>query len=51
MNKSNDELIASIKLDKSNLEYIAKTGKINGSLLQELRRILEEKQSQKNNLK
>ena len=43
MDKTNDELIASIHIDASNLNYIAKTGTINGTLLQELRRILDEK--------
>lgn len=35
-----DELIASIHVQPSNFEYIAKTGRINGSLLQDLRRVL-----------
>ena len=43
MDKSNDELIASITVNESNFNYIAKTGKINGSLLQDIRRILDEK--------
>ena len=43
MDKSNDELIASITINESNFNYIAKTGKINGSLLQDIRRILDEK--------
>lgn len=43
MDKSNDELIASITVNESNFNYIAKTGKINGSLLQDSRRILDEK--------
>jgi len=36
------DLINSIALDSANLEYIAKTGEINGSLLSELRRVLME---------
>jgi len=43
MDKTNEELIASITVNESNLNYIAKTGKINGSLLQDIRRILDEK--------
>ena len=43
MDKTNEELIASITVNESNFNYIAKTGKINGSLLQDIRRILDEK--------
>jgi len=41
--KTNDELIGSIIVNESNFNYIAKTGKINGSLLIDIRRILDEK--------
>ncbi|SHL28391.1 hypothetical protein [Flavobacterium xanthum] len=44
MDKSNEELIASIVVNEPNFNYIAKTGKINGSLLQDIRRILDEKE-------
>ncbi len=37
---NNEELINSIQIDKANLEYIANTGKINGTLLNELERVL-----------
>ena len=46
MDKTNEELIASITVNESNFNYIAKTGKINGSLLQDIRRILDEKAQQ-----
>ena len=36
------ELIDGIHVVKSNLEYIAKTGKINGTLLVEIKRVMEE---------
>lgn len=35
-NKSITDFISEIKIDKSNLEYISKTGKINGSLFLEI---------------
>lgn len=43
MDKSNEELIESITVNESNFNYMAKTGKINGSLLQDIKRILDEK--------
>jgi len=36
------ELIKSIHIDKANLEHIAKTGNINGTLLIEIERVMEE---------
>lgn len=36
------DLIATIKVDKANIEHIAKTGKINGSLLLEIERVMKE---------
>jgi hypothetical protein len=35
------DLISTIKVDKANLEHIAQTGKINGSLLTEIERIIK----------
>lgn len=39
------EKIQSIKVNKANLEYIAKTGKINGSLLNDLEAVFLEQQA------
>lgn len=36
------ELINTIKIDAANLEFIAKTGKINGTLLIEIERVMTE---------
>lgn len=36
------KLINTIKIEKANLEYIAKNGKINGTLLKEIERIMDE---------
>jgi hypothetical protein len=46
----NEELINSINVIQSNFEYIAKNGKINGSLLLDLRRILNKKDKKINDL-
>lgn len=46
-----DELILSIKIEPSNLEHIAKTGKINGTLLVEIRRILNSHAQQESDKK
>ncbi len=35
------DLISTIKVDKAKLEHIAQTGKINGSLLTEIERIIK----------
>jgi len=37
--KTLDDYIESIVIDKSNLQHIAETGKINGSLLVEIKRV------------
>lgn len=37
-----EEIINSIHIDKANLEYIAKTGKINGTLASELNRCFDQ---------
>ena len=36
------QLINSIHIDKANFEYIVKTGKINGTLLTEIKRVMSE---------
>jgi hypothetical protein len=43
-----EALIADIYIDSANLEHIAKTGKINGTLLAELRRMLTKNNEAKN---
>ncbi len=37
-----EQLINTITINKANLEHIAKTGKINGSLLAEIKRVMNE---------
>lgn len=45
--KACNSLIESIKIDKANLYHIADSGKINGTLYMEIRRIMEEYAAQK----
>ena len=45
--KTKEELIKTIHVDKSNLEHIAKTKNINGALLNEIRRVMEEYKNQR----
>lgn len=44
--KTIDEFISSIPVNDANFEYIAKTGKINGGLLDSLRIVIREAQEQ-----
>ena len=43
------KLIESIKVDKANFEHIAKTGNINGTLLIEIDRVMDEYANHKTN--
>lgn len=45
--KTRRDLIKTIIIDKSNFEHIAKTGNINGTLLIEIERVMEEYSSKK----
>ena len=40
--KNARDLIDTIKVDKANLEHVASTGKINGTLLVEIERVMKE---------
>lgn len=40
--KTKRELIKSIKICKANLDHISETGRINGTLLIEIERVMEE---------
>lgn len=40
--KSIEQLISTIKVDNANLDYIKSTGKVNGSLYLEIKRVMTE---------
>lgn len=44
--KTAEEIISAIKIDKANLNYIAETGKINGSLLFSIKKAMHKYASQ-----